>query len=55
MTFVAIVAIVLAPGAPLAAAQELEYPGGTFSDDNGSVHEASIEAIAAGWHNDGLP
>ena len=47
MTFVAIVAIVLAPGAPLAAAQELEYPGGTFSDDNGSVHEASIEAIAA--------
>ncbi len=34
-------------GAPLAAAQELEYPGGSFADDNGSVHEANIEAIAA--------
>ena len=29
-----------------AAAQDLEYPGGTFSDDNVSVHEANIEAIA---------
>ena len=34
-------------GAPLAAAQDLEFPGGSFSDDNGSVHEANIEAIAA--------
>ncbi len=30
-----------------AAAQDLEYPGGTFSDDNVSVHEANIEALAA--------
>ena len=42
------VALVL-HGVPSAAAQEarLEYPGGAFSDDNGSIHEANIEAIAA--------
>ncbi len=31
--------------APLASAN-LD-PGGTFTDDNGSIHEAAIEAIAA--------
>ena len=31
---------------PAAGAAELP-PGGTFQDDNGSVHEAAIEAIAA--------
>ena len=43
----AVTVLCLVLGAPLAAGQDLEYPGGSFSDDNGSVHEASIEAIAA--------
>ncbi len=29
-----------------AVAQDIAYPGGTFVDDNDSVHEASIEALA---------
>ena len=40
-------AALVLPAAPSAAAQELEYPGGTFVDDNGNIHEANIEAIAA--------
>ena len=40
-------AVLVLQGAPLAVAYELEYPGGSFSDDNGSGHEANIEAIAA--------
>ena len=43
---VAVVAALMLRPMPSAAAQELEYPGGTFSDDNGSIHEAGIEAIA---------
>ena len=39
------VALLLAV-APLPASAELP-PGGTFSDDNGSIHEPNIEAIAA--------
>lgn len=31
----------------LLGAVGLDYPGGTFSDDNGSAHQANIEAIAA--------
>ena len=47
LALAAITVLCLVLGAPLAAAQDLEYPGGSFSDDNGSVHEANIEAIAA--------
>ena len=47
LALAALAALVLALSAPLAAAQELEYPGGSFSDDNGSAHEPNIEAIAA--------
>jgi hypothetical protein len=49
---IVLVALVLAgvtiglPGQDIAAAAELP-PGGSFADDNDSVHEASIEAIAA--------
>ena len=31
----------------LGAEPDIEYPGGTFSDDNGNTHEENIEAIAA--------
>ena len=47
LALAAVTVLCLVLGAPLAAAQDLEYPGGSFSDDNGSVHEANIEAIAA--------
>ncbi len=40
------VLVVLPATVPTAGAAELP-PGGTFVDDNGSVHEGSIEAIAA--------
>jgi hypothetical protein len=39
-------ALVLLLGATIAAAATLP-PGGSFTDDDGSVHEANIEAIAA--------
>src|SRR5690606_16340462 len=45
MLAVALVAAMSVPAAA-AAAQELP-PGGTFVDDNGSIHEPDIEAIAA--------
>ena len=38
-----VVAAMMVMGAALAALP----PGGTFTDDNGNVHEANIEAIAA--------
>ena len=47
LALVAVSALCVTLVAPIASAQDLEYPGGTFSDDNGSVHEANIEAIAA--------
>ena len=40
-------ASLLAGGASSAAASDPQYPGGPFSDDDGSVHEASINALAA--------
>ncbi|MGF1666166.1 MAG: PQQ-dependent sugar dehydrogenase [Acidimicrobiia bacterium] len=43
---VAAMAVSLVAGSLAAGAAELE-PGGTFIDDDGSVHEGSIEAIAA--------
>ncbi len=45
IAFVLPVAVVLVAAGP-AAADELP-PGGTFVDDDGSVHEAAIEALAA--------
>lgn len=41
-----IVGLIVAMAVPLAAAAQLA-PGGTFVDDDGSVHEGNIEAIAA--------
>ncbi|MDH5293930.1 MAG: hypothetical protein OEW91_09635, partial [Acidimicrobiia bacterium] len=40
-------ALILVMSTSTASAAELA-PGGTFVDDNGSVHEGYIEAIAAG-------
>ena len=38
--------VMVAAMSSIAAAASLP-PGGTFTDDNGSIHEANIEAIAA--------
>lgn len=40
-------ALLLLFGSAPAAGADASDPGGTFSDDNGSVHEANIEAVAA--------
>jgi hypothetical protein len=42
-----LVALSLNAVGPVAAANAALPPGGTFVDDNGNVHEANIEAIAA--------
>ena len=46
LAVVAIAAVLVFSVAAVAQAGDLP-PGGTFSDDNGNIHEANIEAIAA--------
>ena len=45
-TFIVLLAIVVF-GSAAAGAQDVQAPGGLFFDDNETVHEANIEAIAA--------
>ena len=47
LMFTAVTAAVFVVGSGVMAREGLEYPGtGRFGDDDGSVHEASIEAMA---------
>ena len=46
LTFPVMAALVWALAAPVASADDFEYPAGLFSDDDGNFHEADINALA---------